>query len=492
MSQTPPAVDNEAVTLDTDPDTTGQTENIGSQQTDAKNPFKKLKNVRKLAGQVKKVGGFASNKLKKKIQLQAKKREINKDNKMYYNAEALEYIELLCQSQLFQTWFIRQQKEADDSVKRVSGIQDRYDYVMQNFNRIGASYTGCYKYLCQDSKYRNANHHYYSNLKLVVELAISFTSNRDYAALMQQQQSIQLTLTKLAQEAKTPMGYDAIRNVVLCRLNDCFGKNNHPHGLMALYLLGNLMENSTDRILLDCMNNFVFYANVLTKYQHEKKLIEKQMKKIAMEVIKMSTRLDEIKKKKIDKYVAFCDDYEYKYDESKLKVSGSDNAAFIDDKIAQIDFTNIYENKQDQCLLGSLFNSNTNDIATHMFTEVSQFRADNVQNYRERCLRGEVRMIPPFEHLRNQFGEQMPDEMFYGNDGDDILAFFEDEELQDKQDVIQHDKARMSDKASDFALSLLQNSFSPRAKASTEPQLTQQVSIFDLGQNVNDNVIGSA
>ena len=80
--------------------------------------------------------------------------------------------------------------------------------------------------------------------------------------------------------------------MIVYRLNDCFGKNNHPHGLMALNLLGNLCENSTDRILVECMNHFVFYANVLTKYQHEKVPIEEQMKKIALEVVRLSTKLE--------------------------------------------------------------------------------------------------------------------------------------------------------------------------------------------------------
>ena len=136
---------------------------------------------------------------------------------------------------------------------------------------------------------------------------------------MEKQSSIQLTLRKLGDEATKPLSFDAIRNIILYRLNDCYGKNNHPHGLMALYLLANLIENSSDRVLIECMNNFVFYANVLTKYQHEKMLIAKQMNKIALEVVRLSTRLEELKKKKIDKYVAFGDDYEYKYDEAKQK-----------------------------------------------------------------------------------------------------------------------------------------------------------------------------
>ena len=67
-----------------------------------------MKNIGKLVGR-------AAGKLQKKLKDEAKRREVTKDKKMYYNSEALEYIELLCQSQLFQIWFVRQQKEAYDS-----------------------------------------------------------------------------------------------------------------------------------------------------------------------------------------------------------------------------------------------------------------------------------------------------------------------------------------------------------------------------------------
>ncbi len=52
------------------------------------------------------------------------------------------------------------------------------------------------------------------------------------------------------------MGYNAIMNIILFRLHDCFGKNNHPHGLMALYLLANLIENSSDRVLIQAINKY--------------------------------------------------------------------------------------------------------------------------------------------------------------------------------------------------------------------------------------------
>eukprot|EP01083_Nonionella_stella_P038470 104674_1 len=117
-SHTPPAHDLEYNDKNNDP---GKTENV----TDDTNKKFGMKNIRKFAGaKVKKVGGMAAmagDKLKKKLRDEARRREVTKDKKMYYNGEALEYIELLCQSQLFQTWFVRQQKETEDSINKMRG-----------------------------------------------------------------------------------------------------------------------------------------------------------------------------------------------------------------------------------------------------------------------------------------------------------------------------------------------------------------------------------
>jgi len=204
------------------------------------------------------------------------------------------------------------------------------------------------------------------------------------------------------------------------------------------------------------------------------------MNKIALEVVKLSTRLDELKKKRIEKYVAFGDDYEYKYDEDKTNESKT-HSKFLDDKIAQIDFANIANNKQDQSLLGNFLHSAQYNNATNLFTEVSQFRADNIKNYRQRCLRGEVRMIPPFEHLRNEFASQMPQDLLQRDGNDDILAFFSDaEEEEDDEQIIENEKA------SDFAMNIL-NSCSPISTQQNMPKLPEQknLSIFNLGNQVN-------
>ena len=196
-------------------------------------------------------------------------------------------------------------------------------------------------------------------------------------------------------------------------------------------------------------------------------------------------------------YVAFGDDYEYKYDEEKMNGQGGKQETFIDDKIAQIDFANIANNKEDQSLLGNFLGSNKAYEDTNLFTEISQFRANDVESYRKRSARGEVRMIPPFEHLRNEFGNQMPDGVVEQDDLQDVdendLLGFIMQSGDDLNGINEIDDV----KTSEFALSIL-NSFTPPAPPATEskqkesntngsgaqPSFRKPQSIFDMGHEI--------
>ena len=85
----------------------------------------------------------------------------------------------------------------------------------------------------------------------------------NYQQLLAQKQSIQATILQLSNACNEPLCYNAIRNVLVYRLHDVLRKN-HPQGLMALYLIYNLIQRSnSDRIVIEALNNFSFYANVL-------------------------------------------------------------------------------------------------------------------------------------------------------------------------------------------------------------------------------------
>ena len=98
-------------------------------------------------------------------------------------------------------------------------------------------------------------------------------------------------------------------------------------------------------------------------------------------------------------------------------------------------------------------------------------------------------MIPPFEHLRNEFGSQMPDDLLT-RDEDDILAFFSEDEMDDyefkqTQSLFEGTGSkRPSEMASDFSMNIL-TSFSPISKPISDNNLNpRQTSIFDLGHSL--------
>jgi len=71
----------------------------------------------------KQVSAAAAHKMKQKMRERVHKKHAKNENLVTYDVEALRYIELLCQSQLFQTWFVRQQKDTLDPFTKQSGIQ---------------------------------------------------------------------------------------------------------------------------------------------------------------------------------------------------------------------------------------------------------------------------------------------------------------------------------------------------------------------------------
>ncbi|ETO21208.1 hypothetical protein RFI_15997 [Reticulomyxa filosa] len=121
----------------------------------------------------------------------------------------------------------------------------------------------------------------------------------------------------------------------------------------------------------------------------------------------MITTIDQLRRARIRLYVAFKDLYDYQYKEEE-HLESAKRSNLIDEKMASIDFANLNlgsMNKNDQTMLTDLLGLNFVDSSagSTVFSEVSQFDAKNPNAYRIKMVGGEVKMIPPFDHLHRQF-----------------------------------------------------------------------------------------
>lgn len=425
-----------------------------------------MKFAGKAISDVKKISKQAAVNVKKKVKTSVKKRETRKQAQMFYDEQALKYIELLCQSQLFVSWFRRQQREANDPLLKVPGIQDRFDYALKqryvNIGGYGASYTGCYKFLSNDSKYRHSMSHLSGNLRSTIDTITAFTSNREYSQLANNKKMVEKNINQLCIFVNRPLAFHVINNVLCYRLKDTLN-TNFAHGLMSLFLLFNMIEKGSDRMVIQCCNKYAFYANVLQyRYIHETAVIANQMREIAGKLYESSTQITHLRQLRVKKYVAFGDLYHYKYDEYitddddlEIEISKSCSIELMEKAksaslmspsnsktIQAIDFPQFNEmdiNQKSQMLqvLGVVHDgSQVNDVGMD-FLMNSQFNAANTNLYREQMMKGEVRMIPPFFHLHIEFEPDIENIAQYVhsniNLGDELLLDFLDIDYNDNK-----------------------------------------------------------
>ncbi|ETO09650.1 DENN domain-containing protein 1B isoform 1 [Reticulomyxa filosa] len=294
-----------------------------------------------------------------------------------YDEEAMKYLIAFCQTQLFQTWFTRQQ---ETSTTKFNGVQDRFDYAIQNRLHYGggASYPTCLKFLRNATLSRENVMTVTINLKSHIDDMATLTSNKELEDFVKNKAK---HATHLALAAFDPRVFAALNNILDYRLKDTIGKN-YPHGLMALYLLRVFLEKSTDRYVVTATNSFLPLVTELRHYKHQNEQVQSEMRDRA------------------DLY-----DYQYKEEEH---LESAKRSNLIDEKMATIDFANLNldsMNETDQIMLTDLLGLNFMDSfgGANVFSEVSQFDAKNPNLYRVKMAGGEVKMIPPFDHLHQQF-----------------------------------------------------------------------------------------
>ena len=359
----------------------------------------------------KQAGGIKDQMKIKMLKAQAKQRL-----QFFYNDEAIKYMEFLCeQSQLFQTWYLKSKNNADNYGTEKQ--RDRYEYAMRNKKFFGASYTQCFKFLRQDSKYRSNMLGLQGDWKGIVDSCSQFTSNKQYDALTNDLKAKRNYVNDLAIAAIRPKNFEAIINLMDYRLKDVTGKK-YPHGLMSLHLLSNLMKQSSDAFVVKNTSWFILYADLLKHYHHPNPDIQKKMREEAKILLQLCTNPNELRKCRLSHYVSFRDLYEYQY--KPPKDEESKKTRLMEENLSKIDFTKL--DKKDHHIAADLLGlSDVHDIIYEEespFYQQSQFDSANVVEYQDKMVRGDVRIIPPFDHLHRVF---MPPEIIRGKANEELM-----------------------------------------------------------------------
>ncbi|ETO18040.1 hypothetical protein RFI_19255 [Reticulomyxa filosa] len=191
-----------------------------------------------------------------------KDRSKKQETRYSYDEEALKFLGQFCHSQLFQTWFVRQQENAST---KLNAIQDRFDYAIQNRPQFGgSSYSGCFKFLRGATLSRENIMTLTINLKSYIEDTAALTSNKELDEFVKSKEK---RAHHLALGAYDPRVFNALNNLLDYRLKDTAGKN-YPHGSMALFLLQILLEKSTDRYIIATANVFFPLIAELRNYKN--------------------------------------------------------------------------------------------------------------------------------------------------------------------------------------------------------------------------------
>ena len=200
-----------------------------------------------------------------------------------YSAEALEYLEVLLKTQLFRSWFLRQRQAADRPHTKRAGVQDVYDHALRNWHRYGgSSYTGCFEFLCTSLGAMSRP----KLVKYAIDTVFEFTENTECT---RNNNMIDLMMRSAAQDPNT---LDAMLSIIEWRIFnvlDHYG-NNHSYALMSFYLLMKLMEQSTERVVVHCIDKYIYYAYILNRfYLNDNNVIKKQMRHITNKFIQLTS-----------------------------------------------------------------------------------------------------------------------------------------------------------------------------------------------------------
>ncbi|ETO31465.1 hypothetical protein RFI_05655 [Reticulomyxa filosa] len=124
------------------------------------------------------------------------------------------------------------------------------------------------------------------------------------------------------------------------------------------------------------------------------------MRDEAVKLYQLTTNKEELGKARFGLYAALKDIHKYEYKEDIHPDTAKKNNL--------IDFANLnFEamDLSDQTVLNNLFGLSSNNFSREniIFSEISQFDAKEPNVYRTKMFGGEVKMIPPFDHLHRQF-----------------------------------------------------------------------------------------
>lgn len=141
------------------------------------------------------------------------------------------------------------------------------------------------------------------------------------------------------------------------------------------------------------------------------------MREEAKKLLNLCTNSSELKKCRSHKYVSFRDLYEYQYKPSNDE--SSKKSQLMEEKLSKIDFKQLLENHQSMAadLLGLSEPQDFIYEEESPFYQQSQFDVNNVMEYQNKMVRGEVRTIPPFEHLHRVL---MPPEIIRGKRNEEL------------------------------------------------------------------------
>ncbi|ETO22352.1 hypothetical protein RFI_14845 [Reticulomyxa filosa] len=393
------------------------------------------------------------------------RRTTRKQNKkalhITYDEEVLIYFQRMCQSQFFQSWFVRQKEDALHPHTKLQGMQvhlfklfffflrirtiinspffkkkkkDRFDYAMRNRSLYGgASYSGCFRFLREATMSHDNVANLTINLKSYVEDMAALTSAKEMIEFVERKE---MHAEQLASGARHPRVFDALNNVLHYRLKNCIGKS-YQHGLMGLFLLTYFVQNSTDRYVVAATNLFFPVILQLTQYRHPHDDIQLKMCKQASKLHQMVTNIDQLKKTRQKKYVTLKDLRSFEFKEED-HLEGTKKSNWIDEATVAANFVTTNLDKKEQDMMTDLLGLSSNDFDdegtkyntdklqkkcgkeekkkrkkdnnnnnTETYKKISQFDAKDPKAYRDKMVAGEVKMIPPFDHLHRQFQPQL-------------------------------------------------------------------------------------
>ena len=379
-----------------------------------------------------------------------KKSQQSKLKQIFYTQEALDYLSILLQTELFKKWYERQLKEYKEGDRvKLYGVQDIYDFALRESPNFGGlSYTGCYEYLSTTFNSLNKK-----LVKYVIDTVFEFTENTDCT---RNTNMIDLMISSAATE---PYTFNAIINTINYRLYNMLDNNgsNHAFALMSFYLLMKLMEQSTEKIIMHCIDKYIYFAYILNKYYfNDNNVIKKQMKHITNKFIQLTSNINELKRIRTQNHhkgtpggprnnhsnnntpssVSGQDQNESfpviephldpnlfswnkENDNKELDIIASSKKLYVIlSKLSTYDFgqLNNMDPEEQVLIINEILTPPKNIHSYHIFTKMSQYQVYNAQDYRKRATKQEVRTIPPFNHLHNQFAIDI-----YGHNNMDII-----------------------------------------------------------------------